>query len=112
MRAGEDDPQIIFATLGKMMIYWTGKSYIVMKSNPRFPVERPLLDIGYKYNSRKVLGFIATEGGVGTEPGDPYISRSPDIYSNVSVCPIVHPHTLGRYFNACIKIDNHNRMQL
>ena len=37
-------------------------SYLVMKSNKIFPGERPLLAIGYKYNSRKVLVFIATEG--------------------------------------------------
>ena len=82
-----------------------------MKSTPRFPGERPLLAIGYKYNSRKVLGFIATEGAGITEPGDPYLSCFPDIYSNVSVCPVVRPHLLGRCFNACNSIDNHNRMR-
>ena len=40
----------------------TGGSYIVTKSTPRFPGGRPLMEIGYTYNSRKVLGFIATEG--------------------------------------------------
>ena len=50
--------------------------------------ERPLLAIGYKYNSRKVLGFIATEGAGITEQGDTYLSRFPDIYSNVSVHPV------------------------
>ena len=39
--------------------------------------------IGYKWNSRKVRGFIANEGGGSTEPGDPYLSHFPDIYSNV-----------------------------
>ena len=47
-------------TLEKLMKDWPGDSYLVMKSNPGFPVERPLLSIGYKYNSMKVLGFIAT----------------------------------------------------
>ena len=99
------------ATLEKLMKNWPGGSYIVLKSTPRFPGERPLLAIGYKYNSRKVPGFIATEGDGTTEPGDPYLSRFPDIYSNVSVCPVVRPHLLGRYFNACNAIDNHNRMR-
>ena len=82
-----------------------------MKSNPRFTSDRPCLDIGQKDNSRKFPGFIATEGYGSTEPGDPHLSRYPDIYSNVSVRPVVCPHLLGRYFNACNAIDNHNRMQ-
>ena len=86
-------------------------AYLVMKSNPIVPSVRPLLDIGYKYSSRKVLGFIATEGAGSTEPGDPYLSLFPDIYSNVSVLPVVCPHLLGRYFNACNAIYNHNRMR-
>ena len=82
-----------------------------MKSTPRFPGEIPLLAIGYKYNSRKVLGFIATEVAVSTEAGHPYLSCFPDIHSNVSVRPVVRPHFLVRYFNACNEIENHNRMR-
>ena len=89
----------------------TGESYLVLKSTSRFPSESPLLSIGYKYNSRKVLGFVATEGAGSTEQGDPYLSFFPDIYSNVSVRPIVSPHLLGRYFNACNAIENHNSMR-
>ena len=80
-------------------------SYIVLNITPRFPGERPLLAIGYEYNSRKVLGFIDTEGVGSTEPGDPYLSHLPDIYSNVSVSPVIRPHLIGRYFNACNAID-------
>ena len=88
-----------------------GESYIVMKSNPIFPGGRPLLAIEYKYNYRKVLGFIATEGTGITEPGDTYLSRLPDFYPNISVCPVVRPHFLGIYFNACNVIFNHNMMR-
>ena len=35
-------------TLEKPMKDWTGGSYLVMKSTPRFPYGRPLLYIGYK----------------------------------------------------------------
>ena len=84
------------ATLEKLMKYCQGGSYLVLKSTPRNPGERPLLAIGYKYNSRKVLRFIATEGAGSNEPGDPYLSGFPDIYSNVSVHPVVHPNLLGR----------------
>ena len=112
MRAGEDKPQgDFFSYIRKLMKDWPGGSYLVLKSTPRFSGENPLLVIGYKYNSRKVLGFIATEGAGSNEPGDPYLSRFPDIYSNLSVRPVFHPRLIGRYFNACNAIDNHNRMR-
>ena len=82
-----------------------------MNSTPRFTGERPLLAIGYKYNSRKVLGLIATEGAGITEPGDTYLSCFPDIYSNISVFPVVRPHLIGGYFNACNEIENQNMMR-
>ena len=86
MWAGEDKSQGLFlATLEKLMKDWPGGSYLVLKISPIFPGEIPLLAIGYKYDSRKVLGFIATEGSGSTEPGDTYLSCFPDIYSNVSV---------------------------
>ena len=91
---------LCLATLENLMKVLPGGSYLVLKSTPRFPGERPLLAIGHKYNSRKVLGFIATEGAGSTEPGDTYLYRFPVIYSNVSVCPVVCPHLLGRYCNA------------
>ena len=97
-------------TLEKLVKYWTQGYYIVMKSTPRVPGDRPLTDIRYKYNSRKVLGFVTTEGSGSTEPGDPYLSRYSENYSNFSVNPIVHPHLLYRYLNACNAIENHNRM--
>ena len=81
-----------------------------MNINTRFPAGGPLLEIVYNHNSRKVLGFIATEGDGSTEPGDPYLSRLLYIYSNVSVFPIVCPHLLGRYLNPCNTIYNNNRM--
>ena len=72
-------------TLEKLMKDWPGGSYLLMKSNIRVPGGRPLLDIGYKYNSRKFISCIANEGSGSTEPGHPYLSCFPDIYSNVSV---------------------------
>ena len=43
---------------------WPGGSYTVMKSNPRVTGGRPFTEIGYKYNSRKCLVFIATDGDI------------------------------------------------
>ena len=73
------------STLEELMKYWPGGSYIVMKSNPRVPGGRPLIDIEYKQNSRKVIGFISTGGSGSTETGDNYLSCFPEIYSNFSV---------------------------
>ena len=50
------------ATLEKLMKDWPGLSYLVIKNTPRVTGGRPLMNIGYKYNYRKVLGFIYTEG--------------------------------------------------
>ena len=52
---------VFLATLEKLMKDWPVGSYLVLKSTPRFPGERPILAIGYKYNFRKVLGFISNE---------------------------------------------------
>ena len=62
-----------------------------MKSNPIVPVGRPLMAIGHRYNYRKILGFIATGGAGSTELDILYLSFPPDIYSIVSVCPVVLP---------------------
>ena len=40
---------------------WPGGSYIVMKSNTRVTGGIKLVEIGYKYNYRKVLCFIYTK---------------------------------------------------
>ena len=65
------------------------------------------MDIGYKYISQKVLGFIATEGSVSTEPGVTYLSHYPENYSNVYIHPVLTPHAIGSYFSDCNTIDNH-----
>ena len=83
------------------MKYWPGGSYLVMKSTPRVPDGIPLLGIGCKYNYVKVLGFSATVGDGIMVAGATYLSRFPDIYSNVTFCPVVRPHLLGRYLNSC-----------
>ena len=54
---------------------------------------------------------MVLRGAGSTDPGDPYISCFPEIYSNFSVHCVVRPHLLSSYFNACIAIKNRNRMQ-
>ena len=49
-----------------------------MEINLIVPGDIPLMDIGYKYKYKKVLGFIASEGAGSTDPGNsifsPYVS--------------------------------------
>ena len=59
---------------------WRGK--------PMVPGGRPLIDIGYKYNARKVLSFIVTDKAGSTKSGIPYLSKYPDQFNNVSIRPV------------------------
>ena len=99
------------ATLEKLIRYYTGGSYLVIKITPIFPVYSSLVSIGYKNNSRKVLVFISTGGSGSTEPCYIYLYHFPYIYSGASFHPVVYTHFLVRYLNAFNSIDNHNRMR-
>ena len=68
------------ATLESLTKDWPGGSYLVLKSTTRVTGDRTQMGIGYKYNYRNVLGFIATEEAGSNEPGDIYLSRYPDIF--------------------------------
>ena len=52
--------------------------------------------IGYQYNSQKVIGFISAEGDDSTVPDYSYLSCFPDMFYDVSICPVVCPRILGR----------------
>ena len=39
-------------------------SYFMLNKKPMLPDNSPLIDIGYKYNSRKVLSLIETESSI------------------------------------------------
>ena len=54
---------------------WSGGSYLVPKRNYTVPGERPIIDIGYKYNMHKVLSFIITEDAGITKAGIPCLSK-------------------------------------
>ena len=51
-----------------------------MRSTPKVPGGISLLEIGYKYNYKKVLRLVATKRDRSNEQGDPYLSRFPEIY--------------------------------
>ena len=41
----------------KLTKYWTGGSYLVLRSKPMVPGGRPHISIGYNYNAQKVISF-------------------------------------------------------
>ena len=100
------------AKLEKSIKEWPGGSHILMKSSLRVPGDRLIMDIGYKYISQKVLGFIATEGVGSTESGVPYLSRYPDNNYNVSINLFLCPHIIGRYLSECNEIDKMRQYDL
>ena len=55
------------------------------------PGERPLVDIGYKYNVQKVIYFIFTDNSGITKTGIPYLSQYPYQYNNVAIRPVARP---------------------
>ena len=73
------------------------------------PVERPPLVISYKYNSQKVLSFLATAGAGSTTLGIPYLSKYPDQFSNVSIFPIYRPRLMSKFFGSVNEMDSHNK---
>ena len=62
--------------------------------------DRPLMVIGYKYNSPKTLLFISTDGVRGTDPGHLYLYLFPDTYYNGSIHTVVYLYINNMYLNA------------
>ena len=67
--------------------------------------------IGYKYNMKKVISFITTEGTGHTEPGDPYEAKWLDENGRMASNKISRPHILSEYFKHSNQIDKHNHVR-
>ena len=59
----------------KLKKYWTGGSHLVLKIKYMLPRDKPLIDIGYKYNYQKVLYSVGTEDSVRTKYDIPYLCK-------------------------------------
>ena len=53
---------------------WPRGSYLVLRIKHMVPGHRPLIDIQYKYNARKVFSFNVTYNSESTQAGIPYLS--------------------------------------
>ena len=76
------------ATLENLTKEFPGESHLVLKITLRVSGDTPLMTIGYKYNSRIVLGFIAVERDLINDTGDPYLSCFPDIFLMFLFAPL------------------------
>ena len=96
----------------KMKDYPSGSQLVFVCKTPVNKVD--LVAIGYKYNARKTLCFIATKNAGSTRPGNPYIARFPDQYSNVTTRDVERPAIISKYFENSNKVDvaNHVRQFL
>lgn len=68
-----------------------------------------LMAIGYKYNRKKVLFFVATRGAGITTPGQPYQQRFSDVHGNLVTREISRPAVVSDYFGVSPRVDNHNQ---
>ena len=80
----------------------------MLRIKPMVPGGRPLIAIGYKYNTRKVLSFIVTDNAGSTKTGIPYLSKYPDQFTNVSIRPVARPVVMSKKI-ALNEVDSHNK---
>ena len=78
-------------TIEKLTKDWPGGYYLVFKSKPMVPGDRPIIAIGYTYNAQKVLYFIVIDNTGSTKTGIPYLSKYPDQFTNIAIRPVARP---------------------
>ena len=92
--------------LDETMADWPSGSHMVLEAN----IEgEDLIAMGYKYNSRSVIFFLASKGAAHTLPGVPYSAdfiRSTDQHQCCRKIP--RPHLASTYYLHNNKIDMHN----
>ena len=62
--------------------------------------------VAYKYNAKKTLFFLAPVGAGSLFPGTSYVSRFPDLQSNVNFREVLRPALLSRYFAYSPKVSD------
>ena len=92
------------------MEHFPSGSHIVMECDvPGKDVK--LLAIGYRYNCKKTLLFVATKDAGDTLPGEPYIAKYNDSVGNVCQREVARPAILSNYFKKSNKVDSHNHVR-
>ena len=86
-----------------------GASIVLKATDP--DTEVGLVVVGYKYNSKAILFFIASEGAGTTRNGAPYRMKFPDRHGNIVVRDIPRPSLISRYFEQSNCVDVHNQLR-
>ncbi len=72
--------------------------------------EVPLIAVSYKYNKKRVLLFIMTEGAGSTRPGAPYNCQFRN-KNGIVVKKVPHPDFITKYFDCANAVDIHNQIR-
>jgi hypothetical protein len=86
---------------------WPGGMNLTLEATTSKGVK--LIAVGYKYNSSKVLCFVATKNAGSTIAGDPYRARFLDDHDNLVSRPVDRPELISKYFQRSNGIDKHNQ---
>ena len=86
-----------------------GGSYLMLNKNSMVTGERPLLNIGFKYNYCMVISFVATEDVVSTKSGTTYLYNYPDQFNNVSVHLVSCILVMYKLFGSVNEVEYHNK---
>jgi hypothetical protein len=88
-------------------------SYYVAVCNVPDEVGMKIVFVSYKYNARKVLHFVMTDGAGSTvpDPNRAYIARFPDEFGNLAARKVPRPACLSDYFEKSNVVDVHNQMR-
>ena len=97
------------AMLEKQMELWPSGACLAYEVTSPLGVD--LLAIGYKYNARTCLCFIATKNAGSLAEGDPYVARFRDQHGNAMTRKVPRPAIISKYFGRSNVIDTHNHLR-
>ena len=67
-----------------------------------------LVSTRYKYNRKKALVFVCSEGAGIIATGESYLAKFQDFFGNVCIYQVVWPAVISRYFDYSHQVDVHN----
>jgi hypothetical protein len=91
----------------------SGSYYVAVCDVPDEDDDIKIVFVSYKYNARKVLHFVMTDGAGSTvpDPNRAYIARFPDEFGNLAARKVPRPACLSDYFEKSNVVDVHNQMR-
>ena len=84
-----------------------GGKHIAMQGNA--PNGANLIVVGYRYNSKVSLCFVATRNAGSTREGEPYEMKFMDTHGNVHVRLVSRPALISSFFGKSSCVDKHNQ---